>query len=635
MNIKTNFNYTGIGLATVMMLPAFSCQSLETIDDLPNILWIVSEDNSAYFTGCYGNPFATTPNLDRMASEGFMYTHAYANCPVCAPARNTIITGVYAASNGNEHMRSNYPKSDKVRTYPDFLREAGYYCTNNAKTDYNFLRGSNDVWLAMWDESSNEAHYRNREDGQPFFAIFNLGVCHESSIHKQTPVEELRHDPNSVILPPYHPDTPEMRHDWAQYYDKVEDMDTQVGEILRELEERGEAENTIVFYYGDHGGVLARSKRFVYETGTHVPFIIRIPEKYKHLFPSEKPGDEVNRLVSFVDLAPTLLSLVGVAIPDFMQGDAFLGSQKTVDPEYAFMTRQRMDERYDNVRSIRDSQFRYIRNYMPFRISIQYIDYLFRAPSAQSWLDAIESGLTNEVQSRFFLTKPVEELYDTENDPWEVNNLADNLDYADIMDRMRNALKELMIEVRDVGLVPETEYALYAGDASMYDYMRSNDCPFDELIEASQLATTSGAENIDAYIEFLKDDHSAIRYWGATGLLIQKKHAGSAVDALKEAAMDESAAVATLVAEALYELGYEDEALVAYSRILTDSKSFGMTDRNFALNSIDAINIESKEIIAVLKELYKSSDIEGFQRYSQYDILMSEYLLRKWGVSLN
>ncbi len=243
----------------------------------PNILWITSEDNSAYFTRCYGNNSAVTPNIDKLAKEGFLYTHAYSASPVCAPARNSILTGVYAASNGNENMRSTYAKSEIVRTYPEFLRGAGYYCTNNSKTDYN--TSSVDPGK-IWDESSDTAHYKNRPKGKPFFAVFHLMTTHESRIlpfFPQPPPEQLKHKPEEVTLPPYHPDTPEMRHDWALYYDLIEVIDAEVGNLLRELEESGEADNTIVMYYGDNGGVLARSKRFVYETGTQIPFIVRIP----------------------------------------------------------------------------------------------------------------------------------------------------------------------------------------------------------------------------------------------------------------------------------------------------------------------------------------------------------------------
>lgn len=272
------FYYNSLNfLISVCFLPLllfFGCQNRVPVE-LPNILWLTSEDNCP-FLGCYGDEFATTPNLDKLASEGFLYTHAYANAPVCAPARNTIITGIYATSGGNEHMRSNYSKSEIIKTYPEFLREVGYYCTNNVKTDYNTQSIGPQL---IWDECSRDAHYKNRNPGQPFFAVFNTTISHESSIHDSIPDEKLRHNPEEVPIPPYHPATQAIKHDWAQYYDKVEDMDAWVGEKLRELEESGLAESTIVFYYGDNGGVLPRSKRYVYETGTRVPLIIRIPEK--------------------------------------------------------------------------------------------------------------------------------------------------------------------------------------------------------------------------------------------------------------------------------------------------------------------------------------------------------------------
>jgi len=617
-----------LGLAAVSGAVAGGCGQ-QVPEELPNILWIVSEDNSAYFTGCYGNSFATTPNLDRLAEEGFLYTHAYCPNAVSAPSRNTILTGVYASSNGNENMRSTFAKSDIVRTYPEFLREAGYYCTNNSKTDYN----TNSVDPnAIWDESSNRAHYINRPEGKPFFAVFNSMLSHESSIHRQIPTEELRHDPAEVELPPYHPDTPEMRHDWAQYYDMIEDMDAWVGKLLDELEENGLAENTIVMYYGDNGGVLARSKRFMYETGTQIPLIIRIPEKYKYLYPAKNPGDKVDRLVNFVDLLPTLLSITGVPVPDYVQGNAFLGKQKTKDPEYVFTSRLRMDERYDMVRAVRNKKYRYIRNYMPFRIPMQHLHYLFNAPSAQSWEDAFKAGQTNEVQSRDFLEKPVEELYDVENDPWEINNLAADPKYTDVLDRMRNALDNWRIETRDVAVIPETEYIKLAGDQSMYDYVRSSKCPFGELIEASDLAVLGGTENLDDFIGYLKNDNSAMRYWGTTGLLILKDDAREAIPDLLEAAYDESGSVATLAAEALYGLGETDAAIKAYINILSDTVNFSMTDRNFALNSIDAIDAETPEMTAAVQKLHdeQSEGVTGWALYSFYDVLMSEYLLNKW-----
>jgi len=480
-------------LSSFLLLVAFlfgsaSCEE-RVSEELPNILWLVSEDNSPLL-GCYGDAFATTPNLDKLASEGFLYTHAYANAPVCAPTRNTIITGIYANSGGNQHMRSYYPKSETVKTYPEYLREIGYYCTNNSKTDYN----SNSINPELiWDESSKKAHYKNRPEGQPFFAVFNTNISHESCMHKSIPNDELRHSPEEAPIPPHHPATPDMKHDWAQYYDKVEDMDKKIGEWLKELDDAGLSENTIVFYYGDHGGVIARSKRYVYETGTRVPFIVRIPEKYKYLFPEEKTGTKLNRLISFVDLLPTLLSITGIEIPEYLQGDAFLGKQKTEDPEYAYMFRGRMDERYDMSRAVRDQNYRYIRNYMPYRIYGQRLEYLFRAPSIRSWKEAYEKGECNEAQSAFWEPKPVEELYDTENDPWEINNLAGDPEYQDVLLRMREANKKWVSKINDTGFIPEADRVDRAGGMAMYDYMRSGKISLDEIMEAAEIATLANS----------------------------------------------------------------------------------------------------------------------------------------------
>jgi arylsulfatase A-like enzyme len=591
--------------------------------ELPNILWLTSEDNSPLL-GCYGDTFATTPNLDKLASEGFLYTHAYANAPVCAPTRNTILTGVYACSGGNENMRSFYPKSDIVKTYPEYLRQAGYYCTNNVKTDYN-LGNFDDK--AIWDDCSNKAHYKNRPEGKPFFAVLNTTISHESSIHKSIPDEELRHNPEEVPLPPYHPATPEMKHDWAQYYDKVEDMDTWIGEKLKELEDAGLLENTIVFYYGDHGGVLARSKRYVYETGTRVPFIIRIPEKYKYLFPEKNVGSKVDRLISFVDLVPTLLSIAGVQIPEYLQGNAFLGKQKTPDPEYAYMFRGRMDERFDMSRSVRDQRFRYIRNYMPYRIYGQHLEYLWKAPSIGSWEKAFLNGECNEIQSVFWKTKPVEELYDTENDPWEVNNLAADLNYIDVLERMRAANKNWVTKIYDAGFIPEAERVDRAGVTPMYDYMRSGKVDIDEIVNAAEIATLGETANLETLKGFLKSEESAVRYWGATGLLILGEQAKPATDELKAATMDKSANVVAVAAEALYNLGEKETAKKA---LLTVLKNPNEMARCHALNVIDCIGENSPEIVGGVAEMVKKA--EKLSR-EQYDLRGAKWLFEKWNIN--
>lgn len=585
--------------------------------DLPNILWLTSEDNSP-FLGCYGDAFATTPNLDRLASQGFLYTRAYSNAPVCAPSRNTIITGVYGSSGGNENMRSSYRKSDQVKTYPELLRTLGYYCTNNKKEDYNF-----DLSQAkgIWDDSSDSAHYKNRKAGQPFFAIFNTTLTHESSIHNPKPASELRHDPEKAPIPPYHPRTQEMKHDWAYYYDNVEDMDAWVGKKLQELEDAGLAENTIVFYYADHGGVLGRSKRYIYESGTHVPFIVRIPEKYKHLFPNQETGTKVDRMISFVDLAPTLMSLTGVPVPGFMQGKAFLGSQKTADPEYVYMFRGRMDERFDLSRAVRDKKFRYIRNYMPHRIYGQHIDYLWKAPSLGSWEKACLEGKCNDAQMAFWKPKPAEELYDTENDPWEVHNLANDPRYADVLSRMRKAQREWMLEVKDAGFFPEPDRSRQMGTTAPYDYMRVNKLNLEAIIEAAETASPGKKENLEKLTGYLRHKDPAIRYWGATGLLILGDAAAPAKKALKAALKDASPSVGIVAAEALYRLGEREIA----EKLLIDKLPEGGFVTTFAINALDAIDIDSDAARAAVRQV---QDFDN--KDNNYNTWGAKWLLEKW-----
>ncbi len=616
----SNITQLAFLFAIVFTCTTFTSCKEKAPEELPNILWLTSEDNSPLL-GCYGDEFATTPNLDKLASEGFLYTHAYANAPVCAPARNTILTGVYACSNGNQHMRSYYPKSDIVKAYPAYLREAGYYCTNNSKTDYNVNNIDPDK---LWDNCSKTAHWKNCPDGKPFFAVFNTSISHESCIHKSIPNEELRHSPNEVPIPPYQPVTEEIKHDWAQYYDKVEDMDTQIGFWLKELDDAGLAENTIVFYYGDHGGVLARSKRYVYETGTRVPFIVRIPEKYKYLFPEERSGSKVDRLISFVDLVPTLLSIVGIEIPDYLQGNAFLGKQKTADPEYAYMFRGRMDERYDMCRAVRDKQYRYIRNYMPYRIYGQPLGFLFRAPSIRSWEKAYQNGECNKTQSAFWEPKPVEELYDTENDPWEINNLANDENYKDVLERMRAANKNWVSKIKDTGFIPEADRVERAGEMAMYDYMRSGNVNLQEIMEAAEIATLGNVENLEKLKEYLKSDESAVRYWGASGLLILGENATQAIDNLITASQDASANVASVAAEALYNLGEKEEAKKALLSVLKNKNEFA---RCHALNVIDCINDNSPEIQkGVINMIAKA---ESATR-NKYDMRAAKRLIEKW-----
>ena len=442
----------------------------------PNILWITCEDMGLSLR-CFGDAYAYTPNLDRLAGEGVRFTHVFTHAPVCAPSRSGVITGMYPTSIGSHNMRCAAVPPPSVRCFTEYLREAGYYCTNNSKTDYNFsqhpdMHLAQDAPFCAWDESGPQAHWRNRPASVPFFAVFNILCTHESQLRSRDPqllkrIEALppqaRHDPAKANLPPYYPDTPAVRRDWAQHYDTVTLMDMQAGDILRQLEEDGLTEDTIVWFWSDHGAGLPRAKRWVYDSGIHVPLIIRMPEAYRTLTLPDEPqrleaGATIDDLVAFVDFAPTVLSLAGIRPPRHMQGQAFLGRYRAPARRYVYAARDRMDETYDLIRAVRDRRFKYIRNFMPQLPYAQEVRYAEDTPTLQEMRRLHAEGKLNEVQELFFRTcKPVEELYDTECDPHELHNLANNPRYEQVLERMRRELNRWMEQTGDVGLIPEPE----------------------------------------------------------------------------------------------------------------------------------------------------------------------------------
>ena len=437
----------------------------------PNILWISTEDMSQDL-GCYGDTYAISPNLDRFAAQSVRYTNAFATAPVCAPSRSAIITGMYPTTIGSMHMRSKAVPPAGVRAFTEYLRAAGYYCTNNSKTDYNFeAPPSHRPPDTVWDESSATAHWRHRPDkNQPFFAVFNIMVTHESQIrvpdaqyrkNTQRLMPEQFHDPAKAKLPPYYPDTSLVRKDWARYYDNITAMDYIVADLLKQLEEDGLAENTVVFFWSDHGRGLPRAKRFVYDSGLRVPLIVRWPGQIQ-------PGTVNDELVCLFDLGPTALSLAGVPVPRHMQAQPILGDQKRAPRQYAFAHRDRMDEAPDTCRSVVDKRYHYIRNFHPDRPYAQHIEYLEEMPTMKEWrrlykdhmnaLDPSYGKVLNPVQLLFMAPqKPSEELYDLTTDPYEIDNLAQSPQHRDILKRMRRALEQWQQETADLGLMPEME----------------------------------------------------------------------------------------------------------------------------------------------------------------------------------
>lgn len=494
-------------IVVVVAALASPVRAAETNATRPNILWVVTEDHATTYVGAYGNPIARTPVFDRLAKGGILFTHAYAPAPVCAPCRASMITGMFAPSLGTQHMRSNVPMPSWMRYFPAYLRDAGYFTSNNAKTDYNAA-----VLPGTWDENGGTAHWRHRKAGQPFFSVFNFNASHEQFLHKRLP---LKTDPTKVRVPAYLPDTPEVRADIAQYYDRVSEADRLVGEILAQLEADDLAEDTIVFYYSDHGGVLPRSKRFLYESGTHPALAMHFPKKWAALAPSPA-GSTNDELVNFVDFAPTLLSLAGVKAPDYFQGRAIAGPARVPAPPYTYNFRDRMDEAYDLCRAVTDGRWRYIRNYRPELPNLQHVTYLWNMPSMQEWDRLHRAGKLDAVQESFFQAKPVEQLFDTEADPDNVHNLAGDPKHRDVLLRFRTANRAHLLATRDTGFMPEAMLRELSGSRSPSEVAR-NDAIYPlarilDWVDRLQLAPSLAVQDLATGT---KDAIPMIRYWTA------------------------------------------------------------------------------------------------------------------------
>jgi arylsulfatase A-like enzyme len=569
--------------------------------DTPNILWLTAEDMSPTL-GSWGDRYADTPNLDAFAKESVSYTRAFATAPVCSPARSCLITGVYATSLGTQHLRSEFPIPREMTGFPSYIRKLGYHTSNNTKTDYN-TANAQAIIKASWNESSDRAHWRTRKPGQPFFSIFNDMTTHQSrtmvwtfdhfrkDVQAQLSLGDL-HRPGRAPVPPYYPDTPVIRETVARFYDCVSVMDQNIGNRLKELEEDGLAENTIVFFYSDHGSGMPRHKRLLLDSGMHVPLMIRFPEKYQHLAPA-KPGDKIDRLVSFVDFAPTVLSLLDITPPDYMQGTAFLGSSAGHPREYVFGARDRVDEAYDMARSVRDKRYLYIRNYKP------HVSY--NQPSAYCDLGEIRDDIT--ALAREGKLKPaqlhyagprraVEELYDTEADPQNLRNLAGSKQHRDILERLRTAQADWCVDTIDLGYLPEIDAWRTGQGSTPFETARTpKGYPLEKIRDIADLVGVAGATDIQ--IQRLRDSDSAVRYWAAVGL-----HAsGEGSDALHRALDDHSPPVRIEAAGALLQRGENSDALAVLVHDLQTN------DKNVVLLAARALQLLGEKARPALPQI--------------------------------
>ncbi len=567
-----------ITAATLIATQAWSAQM-----ERPNILWLTSEDNGISWVSCYGSKNAKTPVIDQLAKEGFRYTYCFDNAAVCAPTRSLWITGMYSVSNGTQPMRSrNDIPHDQIQYYPDLLKKAGYFVSNCTKTDYN-IGGREDG--ACWDEPELEFAWRKRKPGQPFFCVYNSKASHESKSHRPyIPNEKLLDGAENIELFSYHPDLPEIRNNYLQYAQAVAEMDKVMGSVIDELKKDGLYEDTIIIYNSDHGGVMPRSKRFLYSSGIHCPLVIRIPEKYKHLYPATKPGMTVDRLVSFIDMPKTWVSLAGAEVPDTFQGTIFLGEQMEPEPNYHFAFRERADERLDNVRVMRDKQFAYHKNYMPYAPTGQFLGFLWKGSVAPAWEKQYREGKTNEITGRFFETRVPEEFYDNFADFDNVHNLIDAPGHQAKIEELRLALRQKQLEIYDSGLLPEQMRVRRAEAHHMTIYQMVRDpklYPLEAYLNAADLALEKKPENLGIFIKGISNTDAGIRWWSVVGLLLLEKHATPASKALQNALNDQEHEIAMMAAWALVKSEKQEQGLLGLEGML-----FGRCDNVQMLHNV-------------------------------------------------
>ena len=585
----------------------FLLSSLALYSNRPNIIWITAEDMSPTL-GCFGDPDAITPNIDKLAKQSVRYTRAFASAPVCSPSRSCLIQGTYPTTLSTQQMRSGFPVPPNMTGFPALLRKHGYYTTNNVKTDYN-SGNFEEIIKSSWNENSSSAHWRKRMDKKkPFFSVFNLMTSHQSrsmvwpyerfekEIQSKLSSDQI-HDPAKVTIPPYYPNTPVVRKTVARFHDCVTAMDKEVGEILRQLEQDGLAKDTIVFFFSDHGSGMPRHKRALLDSGMHVPLLIRVPEKWQKIAP-DQPGSTTDRMVAFVDFASTVLNLTNIDIPSYMQGKPFLGPDKVKARKYVFGHRDRVDEVRDLARSVRDQNFLYIRNYMP------HLGY--NQPTA--WPDlgeirhefyrlADRKKMTSPQWHYAGPTRSIEELYDCKKDPENLKNLADSAGHKKILARLRGALNQHLNQTRDLGFLPEFEAWKLFENSSGLDVGKSGKIDLQAIRKA---ASQVGMGEETSLIANLTSANELIRYWGAIGLCAQKQELGKdAIKSLNSALNDPSPSVRIEAANTLLLRGKPDPALSILIKELNHKNLIVVTH---AARTIELLGKKAKKATKAMQE---------------------------------
>ncbi|PZX49627.1 arylsulfatase A-like enzyme [Algoriphagus chordae] len=563
----------------------------------PNILWITIEDTSPQFIGSYGNENARTPVMDKFTQEGVRFTNAFSTGTVCSPSRTAIITGVKTYELGTGNHRSKYAIPSEIKGFPYYLQQAGYYVTNNSKTDYNVANEKAFIAEA-WDESSNKAGWWDRAEEQPFFAVFNYNESHQSRtmtnpyewyveevLEKLSEEERIRED--EFEMPPFYRDSPEMRKQMARVYNSLKLTDNRIGELIARLESDGLLDETIIFIFADHGEGMPRGKTNGINFGYRVPFTIWFPPKYEHLSPWGT-GASSDELVSFEDLAPTLISLVGEKVPKYMRGRVLLGDESDAGVDQLFLSSDRSDNGIDMVRTVTNGRYVYSRNFMPFMPEARYIRYMEIGEIKQLMRTDYENDALDSLQRSLFEPRVAEVLYDIENDLWETSNLIDQPEYRELVEEMRSALDAHVLEQKDVMFLPEFELDNISKTSTPYEFRQDLDqYPIEQIYEVAKLSGFRSKEVMLQQLEILKSDNEMLRYWAAIGLRSQEKEMLLPfADQLTNGLNDKYAPVSIILAAILYELNQSNEATDLLKRsLLHPNKHLALMTINYLLYS--------------------------------------------------
>ncbi len=579
----------------------------------PNILFLVVEDASPYMYPAYGNKDINTPNLDRLAEQGVVFSNAFANAPYSSPARSSLISGSYATTYGNDWHRNNHIVPGQY-FFPQYLRETGYFTVNAGKTDYNVTREVQRKWYDVaWDRMSgyrshdrpNVSYNDPGRGDKSFFAQFNNMTSHMSRInsvymHNRAP---SRLDKDSVKLPPHVPDLPETRSDYAVHLDGIEDTDRWVGLFLDDLEERNLSDNTIIFYFSDHGGCLPRGKAFPYETGFAAALIISAPPRWQHLLPSG-PGTVSDRLVSFADFGPTLLSIAGVKPPDHMQGKAFMGQYEETSRDYSLNFRTNTEDHFDPSRSVFTNEYQYIRNYTPYRIHGLRQSYQWGMPGQMAWDSLFHFVGANPEHQQYYLPKPAEMLFDRKKDPYGLNNLADEPSHAHLIAEFREITANHIRITKDLGFFPRDVRAHFVAEGvALYNWVREVDYPFELMYRAVETAASPELSDLGFLESILTHDRPEIRFWAASGLanLAHRGLLAHAPEKLINLTEDEFGSVAAMAAEAMVYAGYAEEGLDALVK-----QAF--QENTFATSSLEQLRKAVKPVLPEIRKLANESN---------------------------